>query len=62
MKDKTNRIKGKITVNSLGSGYVSSDLIEEDIYIPSQFLNTTKSENWRYLLNEIRTYFEENSE
>ena len=40
MKDKINRIKGKITVTSLGSGYVSSDLIEEDIYIPSQFLNT----------------------
>lgn len=40
MKNKTNRIEGKITVTSLGSGYVSSDVVEEDIYVPSQFLNT----------------------
>ena len=40
MENKTNRVKGKITVTSLGSGYVSNDIIKEDIYIPSQFLNT----------------------
>lgn len=40
MKDKTNKTEGKITVTSLGSGYVSNDIIEEDIYIPSQLLNT----------------------
>ncbi len=33
-------IKGTITITSLGSGYVASDLFEEDVFIPFQFLNT----------------------
>ncbi len=33
-------IGGVITVTSLGSGYVATDFLEEDIFIPFQFLNT----------------------
>ncbi len=40
MKNTTSQIEGKITVTSLGSGYVSNEVIEEDIFIPSQLLNT----------------------
>ena len=34
------KIEGKITITSLGSGYVSSEGMDEDIYIPFQLLNT----------------------
>lgn len=39
-KNKKNLLEGTISVTSMGAGYVSVDEIDEDIYIPPQFLNT----------------------
>ena len=36
----TKTIKGTISITSLGAGYVFSEDIDEDVYIPSHLLNT----------------------
>ncbi len=38
--NKEKKIEGRITITSLGSGYVATETMKEDIYIPFQMLNT----------------------